>query len=83
MEIEHHILLPWANEIEEAAAAAHQRLTPALLADIVHQVPDSFFEAIPADPAEHRAGYIDFFTRRLAAANIFEQEAIRARSRLL
>jgi hypothetical protein len=89
MEIEHHILLPWANEIEEAAAAARQRLTPALLTDIVHQVPDSFFEAVPPvvpgpiAPAEYRAGYVDFFTRRLAAANIFEQEAIRARSRLL
>ncbi|HEX4311545.1 MAG TPA: HipA family kinase [Acidobacteriaceae bacterium] len=83
MEIEHHLLLPWANKIEEAAAAARQRLTPALLTDIVHQVPDSFFESIPADPAEHRAGYIDFLTRRLASANIFEQEAIRARTRLL
>ncbi|MFZ0274684.1 MAG: HipA family kinase [Acidobacteriaceae bacterium] len=90
MEIEHHILLPWANEIEEAAQAARQRLTPALLADIVNLVPDSFFAAIPAapadpdfDPAERRAGYIDFLTRRLAAAPIFEQEAIRARTRLL
>jgi hypothetical protein len=89
MEIEHHILLPWANEIEEAAQSARQRLTPVLLADIVHQVPDSFFTAIPAapdaaiTPAEYRAGYIDFLTRRLGAAPIFEQEALRARTRLL
>jgi hypothetical protein len=89
MEIEHHILLPWANEIEEAAKAARARLNPALLADIVALVPDAFFEAIPAapgaatSPAERRAGYIDFLTRRLAAAEIFEQEAIRARTRLL
>jgi hypothetical protein len=88
MEIEHHILLPWANEIEEAAEAARQRLSPALIADIVHQVPESWLEAIPADTtpinaAERRAGYIDFLTRRLAASPIFEQEAIRARSRLL
>jgi hypothetical protein len=83
MEIEHHILLPWANEIEESAQAARQRLSPALFADIVNQVPDSWLEAIPADPAEHRGGYIDFLTRRLAAAPIFEQEAIRARTRLL
>ncbi len=83
MEIEHHILLPWANELEEAARTARQRLTPALLAGIVNLVPDSFYEAIPALPGEHRAGYIDILTRRLAAAPIFEQEAIRARSRLL
>lgn len=86
MEIEHHILLPWANEIEEAAQAARSRLTPEMLADIVGLVPDSFLEAIPdaiIPAAERRAGYIDFLTRRLAAAEIFEQEAIRARSRLL
>jgi hypothetical protein len=88
MEIEHHILLPWANEIEEAAQVARQRLLPALIADIVNQVPEAWLEAIPADiapinPAERRAGYIDFLTRRFAAASIFEQEAIRARSSLL
>jgi hypothetical protein len=89
MEIEHHILLSWANELEEAAQSARSRLTPALLAQIVKLVPDSFFEAIPTSSgvaiatAEWRAGYIDFLTRRLAAAEIFEQEAIRARSRLV
>jgi len=86
MEIEHHILLPWANEIEEAAASARSRLTPALLAGIVSLVPEEFLVAIPdavIAPAERRAGYLDFLTRRLAAAEIFEQEAIRARSRLL
>jgi hypothetical protein len=88
MEIEHHILLPWANEIEEAAQVAHRLLTSALIADIVNQVPETWLEAIPGDAAptdaaERRAGYIDFFTRRLAAASIFEQEAIRARTRLL
>ena len=88
MEIEHHILLPRANEIEEAAQAARQRLTPALLSDIIGLVPDEFFTAIPASestisPAERRAAYLDFLTRRLAAASIFEQEAIRARTRLL
>ena len=86
MEIEHQILLPWANEIEEAAASARSRLTPALLAGIVSLVPEEFLVAIPdavIAPAERRAGYLDFLTRRLAAAEIFEQEAIRARSRLL
>ena len=86
MEIEHHILLPWANEIEEAAASARSRLTPALLAGIVSLVPEEFLVAIPdavIAPAERRSGYLGFLTRRLAAAEIFEQEAIRARSRLL
>ncbi len=32
--------------------------------------------------AERRAAYVDFFTRRLAASSIFEQEAIHAHARL-
>ncbi|HVT96557.1 MAG TPA: HipA family kinase [Acidobacteriaceae bacterium] len=86
MEIEHHILLPWANEIAEAAQAAHRLLTTAIVTEIVGLVPDAFFAAIPdaaMAPAERSAGYIDFLVRRLAAAETFEQEAIRARSRLL
>lgn len=84
-EIEQHILLPWAGEIEQAAAAARQRLTPAALADIVGLVPEAWLASLSdgVSPAERRAGYIDFLTRRLAASSIFEEEAIRARTRLV
>jgi hypothetical protein len=84
-DIAQHILLPWASEIESAAAVARQRLTPEVLAAVVALVPDEWLSAIPdaPDPAERRAGYVDFLTRRLAASSIFEQEAIRARTRLV
>lgn len=84
-EIEQHILLPWAGEIEQAAEAARQRLTPAALADIVGLVPEAWLASLSdgVSPAERRAGYIDFLTRRLAASSIFEEEAIRARTRLV
>ena len=77
-EIEHHILLPWAGEIPEAAAKAHKVLTREVLAEIVGNVPDVWLESIPGGPnsAERREGYLDFFTRRLEASAIFEQEAI-------
>ncbi|MGA8162946.1 MAG: HipA family kinase [Acidobacteriaceae bacterium] len=80
-EIAHHILLPWATQIESAAALAHQRLTPEVLAAIVALVPDPWFAAIPdaPDPANRRAAYLDYLTRRLAASSTFEQEALRAR----
>ncbi|HEY1808158.1 MAG TPA: HipA family kinase [Acidobacteriaceae bacterium] len=80
-EIAHHILLPWATEIESAAALAHQRLTPDILAAIVELVPEEWLAAVPdaPDPAQRRAGYLDFLTRRLAASSTFEQEALRAR----
>src|ERR1035437_662227 len=82
-QIEHHVLLPWAAEIEQAAPVARGKLTPQVLAEIVGSVPDEWLEAIPGNlsAAQRRAGYLDFFRRRLAAPDLFEQEAIRARSR--
>jgi hypothetical protein len=81
-QIQHHILLPWAAEIEAAGIVARQRLTPDLLGAIVAEVPDSWLDAIPGNlnPADRRAGYLDFFVRRLAASHTFEQEAIRVRA---
>ena len=80
-QIQQHILLPWAAEIGAAGIAARQILTPELLDRIVADVPDAWLEAIPGNlnPAERRAGYLDFFVRRLAASKVFEQEAIHAR----
>ncbi|HEY1985348.1 MAG TPA: HipA family kinase [Terracidiphilus sp.] len=81
--IEQHILLPWATGIEQAGEVARAKLTPGVLDAIVAQVPGEWLQSIPGetDAGERRAGYLDFFTRRLAAAAIFEQEAIRARAR--
>jgi hypothetical protein len=84
-EIEQHILLPWARKIRYAAKLAHERLTEPVLRGIVDLVPDAWFETIPGDvsAAERRAGYMEFFTRRLGASEAFEEEAIRAHSRLV
>lgn len=80
-QIKQHILLPWAAEIGPAGVTARQKLTPEVLDRIVADVPDAWLEAIPGNlsPAERRAGYLDFFVRRLAASHVFEQEAINAR----
>jgi hypothetical protein len=84
-EIRHHVLLPWASEIESAAKVAHEKLSQPMLAEIVGQVPDAWLEGIPGGlgAAERQAGYLEFFTGRLAASSIFEQEAINARAHLL
>ncbi|MGC2639644.1 MAG: HipA family kinase [Acidobacteriaceae bacterium] len=84
-EIAQHILLPWATQLESAAAAAHARLMPGVLAAIIELVPEEWLAAVPdgVSPAERRAGYLDFLTRRLAASAIFTEEAIRARTRLV
>ena len=80
-EIAHHILLPWATALAEAGAVARERLTPDVLASIVDLVPEAWLAAVPdgVPAAERRAGYVEFLTRRLAAANFFEEEAARAR----
>jgi len=84
-EIAQHILLPWAAQIPAAAARAHQLLTPAVLEAAIQHVPEEWLAAASdgISPAERRSGYLDFFTRRLAAADTFEQEAIRAHARLV
>jgi hypothetical protein len=84
-QIKDHILLPWAKQIPSAAAIAHQRLTEPVLAEIVNLVPDEWLQVIPGgiSPADRRAGYMQFFTQRLAASTAFEEEAIRAQSGLV
>jgi hypothetical protein len=84
-EIRDHILLPWASQIEQAAAIARSRLTSQILQEIIDQVPGEWLETAVNNisPADTRTAYLDFFTRRLAASSIFEQEAIRAHARLI
>ena len=82
-QIRDHILLPWAGEIERTGAAARDALSSDVLSRIIGEVPDAWLDAIPGNvpAAERRAAYVDFFARRLAAAQVFEQEAIRVRNR--
>lgn len=83
--IRHHVLLPWAAAMEEAAAASSVRLSPAVFAAILDDVPDAWLLPEPGIPTAtaKRAAYADFLTRRLSAASNFVQEAIRARAELV
>lgn len=84
-QIAQHVLLPWASEIEKAGAAAREKLSEDVLTRIVGEVPDAWLEMVPGilSAEQRRAGYLDFFHRRLDTANIFEQEATNARTRLI
>ena len=84
-QIANHILLPMAGEIERAAEMAHSRISEALLAEIVEQVPGEWLDALPGDQSadEKRATYVEFLARRLAASGAFEQEATNAHARLI
>jgi hypothetical protein len=80
--IRDHVLLDWAVDFDAALPLAHESLTPALLADIVANLPDDWLaEDVPAEAARRR--YVDFLSRRLEASSMFEQEVRRARASAL
>ena len=83
--IKDHTLLPLAGALREADAAARARLTPALIRDIVELIPDAWLngESTFTSAAEHRQAYAEWLSRRLAASDIFVEEAIHARSKLV
>jgi hypothetical protein len=81
--ISHHVLLPWASDLEQAAVRASSQLNPKVFTEILAQIPDAWLQSSHASPKETRAAYLDLLTRRLAAYPIFTQEAVRARAHLI
>ena len=69
--IRDHVLLPWAERIEEAGRALRERLTPEVFAGILDLVPEAWL-------SHPREAYVDYFVQRLEAA-AFVEEAVRAR----
>jgi len=84
-QIKDHVLLPVAGDIREADRELALLLTPAILADIVALIPDSWLgdEPLFAGPAEHRAAYRAYLESRLEAPRRFVEEAEHARARLV
>jgi hypothetical protein len=85
--IRDHVLLPWASRLEEADRRLRPLLSEALFARLVEQLPEDWFPAerglSDVSGIDWRAGYVDFLTRRLAAAPAFLEEAVRARAKLV
>ena len=83
--IRDHLLLPWATQLEAAASTADERLNSGAFTAILEQVPDAWLLPEPGaeDPDLKRAAYVEFLTRRLAAAPRFVEEALRARTQLV
>jgi hypothetical protein len=80
--IRDHVLLRYAKNLEEVDSGLAARLTPELLAAIVDLIPDDWLDDDPnfADPAEQRAAYLAYLTRRLESPRAFVEEAVRARA---
>jgi hypothetical protein len=83
--IKDHILLRFADALEEADAAMTGLLTPELIGKVLSLVPDTWLasDSAFATPALTRQAYIQHLTRRLQAPRAFLEEARRARSALV
>jgi hypothetical protein len=82
--IRDHVLLPYAARIPEVDADLAGRLSREVLAGIADLIPDSWLEGGPfAGPAETRAAYVEYLTRRLEGPRAFAEEAERVRARLV
>lgn len=74
--IRDHVLLPRARHIAELDAELAAKLTPALLADLVAQIPTAWLADAGGDA--RRNDYLNYLTRRLEAPRAFATEAQRA-----
>ena len=80
--IREHVLLARADDIAGADARLAPKLTRDGFASIMAMVPDAWLVGAdtPADPAEHRAAYVEHFLQRLAQRQRFVEEAVNARA---
>lgn len=80
--IEQHVLLPFADAIEQADLRLAQRLSPDVVAQVVQLIPDEWLgdDAGAAQPQARREAYLQYFLRRLQSPRAFAAEAVRARS---
>jgi hypothetical protein len=78
--IKEHVLLPFAEAIEEADEALSKKLSPEVINSIVELIPDSWLGNEPqfASVGEHRRAYSEYLRARLEAPRKFAEEAVNA-----
>lgn len=83
--VKNHVLLRFAAALDEADERMTTSLTPALIREVVAQVPDAWLAGGAAfGPADvMREAYVNHLARRLAAPRPFLEEARRARALLV
>ena len=82
-QVKNHVLLPYADMLEETDQLFRAVLTPEKLKAIINLIPDEWFEKDGTAPAEAREIYYRFLQIRLAASNVFIKEAQNARAALV
>ena len=82
--IKSHVMLPYADRLEEADRLMRQAITPRTLNKIADLLPDEWLmeEGEERSPHDIRDGYKKFLTQRLANSDIFVKQAIQERNKL-
>jgi len=77
-----HVLLPWADDLPGAAAAAASAFDDARIDAVVAGIPDAWLAPLAQapDPQAQRAAYAGWLRARRAALPALAQEAARARA---
>ena len=83
--VRHHVLLPWAAALGEAAAHLRATLTDEAIERVVRHIPASWLDGDHGfpDEAAHRAAYVAWLRARAQALPIFLEEAERARAQIV
>ncbi len=82
--VKEHVLLPWAAALDKADEMMKPVLTPERITAIVRMVPDEWLVDMGGiSPDEARDVYIKFLEMRIAASDVFVNEAQDARARLV
>ncbi len=81
-EIASHVLLPFATEVEAAAAHLRSVLTRERIRAITDEIPDEWLEERDgfADASEHRSAYAALLRARVEALPLLVEEVARARA---
>jgi hypothetical protein len=83
--VRQHIFLHWATGIKAADELLRGQLNGEFFEELVTALPDDWLvrEGEDLTAADRRAGYLQFFNHRLAAADGFVEEAMEAHAKLL
>lgn len=81
VQIKDHVLLPWANDLEDTGKRLAKMLRPKVIEAIVNLVPGEWLAAnsFVSSANEGRKVYMEFLNRRVAASDLFVKEAMYAR----
>ena len=80
--IKNHVLLQFADSLQDVDGQMTERLTPGIIKNIVELIPDDWLVEAPlfSGLTQHRNAYLEYLLRRLDPPHGFLEEAARARS---